>query len=183
MERPLPGAGRSPDTRRLPAGPPRSHRTRVSGAIVEPERDGPVGPVFLDAGGRRRRAVRGLAVVTSCAVLGAIALLAAALLGAPVSPSALFPDGDLSGTTTGTTTPGAGPTGAPNGSAGSAATASGAPVHVATTPTGARTANSTRAAHPSTTTAAPAATMTTTTTKKIPPGRPTVLPTPPGHTR
>lgn len=143
--------------------------------------DEQAGPVFLDASGRRRRAVRGLAVLTGCAALASIALLTAALLGAPVGPSALFPNGDLTAVSTSTTPP-ATSTGGPATSAGSTATGgSTAPARVTTTPARARTATSTHPAPPPP--ATPVTTLAPATTKNVRPGRPTGLPTPPGHTR
>ncbi|HJP79359.1 MAG TPA: hypothetical protein VJ914_34115 [Pseudonocardiaceae bacterium] len=178
MDRLRPGAGRSQagaiaDVTGEPV------RARPDRLVSEDE---PAGPVFLDASGRRRRAVRGLAVLTGCAALGSIALLTAALLGAPVGPSALFPNGDLAVVTTSATAPPAISTGGPDTSAVSAATAASSnPVRVTTTPTGARTAISTHTALPTTTTAAPVTTATLNPTKNVPPGKPTGLPTPPGH--
>src|ERR1700754_1102805 len=48
-------------------------------------------PVFVDASGRRRRAVRRFAVSSTAAIVAAVGFLVAALLGAPVVPSALLP--------------------------------------------------------------------------------------------
>lgn len=48
-------------------------------------------PVFVDASGRRRRTVRRIAVVSSVALAGMVGIVVAAVLGAPVVPSALLP--------------------------------------------------------------------------------------------
>ncbi|HEX4702470.1 MAG TPA: hypothetical protein VH352_10120 [Pseudonocardiaceae bacterium] len=127
---------------------------------VEPDRP----PVFVDASGGRRRAVRGVAIITGCAVLGAAGLLSVVLLGAPNGPPALFTGRSLTGTTTRPDSPGTAPNRATNSSIGTA-TSVVAPARPSPT------------AKPSTRTTTAAPTTTVTPTK--PHGRPT----PPGHNR
>ena len=135
-------------------------------------------PVFVDPTGRRRRTVRTTAVLGACSLLGVTALILAALLGAPLGALNPLPD------------PASGPP---------------APVE----PVPARQPGATPGEHPTTTSssrpgdnrvvapavtttttppgASPTTTATTSTTGKgkpaTPPGKPTDLPTPPGHTR
>jgi hypothetical protein len=49
-------------------------------------------PVFVDPTGRRRRTVRRAAVVGAGVLIGTVALLVAALLGAPLGPLTSLPD-------------------------------------------------------------------------------------------
>jgi hypothetical protein len=126
--------------------------------------------VFVDPTGRRRRTVRLAAIVGAVLLFGTAALLVAALLGAPIGPLTSLPEKD-SGPPPAAPAPEAGQppaaTTTKSGSPGSGARP-GAP--------GATT----------TTTPIPAAAATTTTRgskPESPPGKPTDLPTPPGHTR
>ena len=48
-------------------------------------------PVFVDASGRRRRTTRNVAVVCAAAVCAALALVVAALFGAPLGPLTVLP--------------------------------------------------------------------------------------------
>src|SRR2546421_6137700 len=48
-------------------------------------------PVFVDPTGRRRRRIRITAIVGACMLFGVGALIVAALLGAPIGPTASFP--------------------------------------------------------------------------------------------
>lgn len=144
-------------------------------------------PVFLDPSGRRRRAIRSIAILAGCAGFAAVALLCAALLGAPITPSALFTGHQVTGDTAQLDSPSPPPTVASNGagalrgrSTADTTTTSDAPapavppVPAATsTPSAPRTTTPTVQPNP----AAP------TKTTHVPPGKPTELPTPPGHTR
>jgi hypothetical protein len=127
-------------------------------------------PVFVDHTGRRRRHVRVAAVVVAGLLLGAGALVVAALLGVPVGPSAFLPEHEPA------------PPVATSQSPRSAATApSGTSSHKNPAVAGER------GGAPAATTPVPPAVATTTTVDKgkpdTPPGRPTGLPTPPGHSR
>jgi hypothetical protein len=128
-------------------------------------------PVFVDPTGRRRRRVRvaALTTVASLAVMGAVVVVA--LLGVPVGPSAYLPQ-PVPGTTSATNEPPrastetvGGPVGSPTGPRPAPRTALG-PVPVAAPTAG-----------PPTTTTSP-----TKGKPETPPGRPTDLPSPPGHT-
>ena len=133
-------------------------------------------PVFVDPTGRRRRTIRTTAVLGACSLLGVTGLIVAALLGAPLGPLNPLPD------------PASGPPAAvePVPARQPAAT----PGEQPTTTTGSRRGDNRVVGPGVTTTTPPGAaptTMTTTTTKgnkpTAPPGKPTDLPTPPGHTR
>lgn len=128
-------------------------------------------PVFVDLTGRRRRHVRVAAVVAAASLLGVGALMVVALLGVPVGPSAYLPE------------PGQPPP-------------TNQKPQVVETARNVETTSNKRPAptggEPSTAvvpTSAPASVPTTTTTTAskgkpdTPPGRPSGLPTPPGHTR
>ena len=124
-----------------------------------------VSPVFVDPTGRRRRTIRTAAVVGAGALLATAGLLVAALLGAPVGPMVTVPT-DLSGPPAAV---------APNPQ----------PPQITGTSETARPGSSTRnkqGAQPVVTTTT-AGSTTTTSVKGKPPGRPSDLPTPPGHTR
>jgi hypothetical protein len=129
-------------------------------------------PVFVDLTGRRRRGIRKVAIIGASLLLGIVALLVAALLGAPIGPLTSLPepapppsDAIAPNLETPAAEPGGSPTTKPRQAGG---------------PAGAVT----------TTTTVPGPVNPTTTTTDVkgskpasPPGRPTDLPTPPGHTR
>lgn len=151
-------------------------------------------PVFLDASGRRRRVVRIVAVLSGCAVLGFGALLTAALLGAPVSPSALFAaPAPTTATTPSSTLESQSPDNAAHspsqGTSGTPRTAGARVANAAastTTPTITPTIIPTTTPTTVPTTGAPATTTVAPTTRSThtAPGRPTDLSAiPPGHTR
>jgi hypothetical protein len=128
-------------------------------------------PVFVDPTGRRLRTVRMAAVLGAFALLGVTGLIVAALLGAPLGQLNPLPE------------PVSGP-----------AAVEPIPARQAEPPGDGTSTTSTakpgRGVVPTTTTTTtpPAAPTTTTTTAKgnkpaTRPGRPTDLPTPPGHTR
>jgi hypothetical protein len=127
-----------------------------------------VSPVFVDPTGRRRRTIRTAAVVGAGALFATAGLLVAALLGAPVGPLVSVPT-DLSGPPAAV---------APNPQ----------PPQVTGTSGAARPGSSARnkqGAQPAVTTTADSTTTTTSAKGKpvTPPGRPSDLPSPPGHTR
>lgn len=132
-------------------------------------------PVFVDPTGWRRKAVRVTAVGGAIALLGVVAVLVAALLGAPIGPSASLPD----------ETPGPVVEGVP------LPVPPAAVAHPTTTPTptSARTGDRPNSPGVTTTTVPPAGPPAPSTTdakgnsSRTPPGRPTDLPAPPGHTR
>jgi hypothetical protein len=126
-------------------------------------------PVFVDLTGRRRRGVRMAAIVGASLLIGTVALLVAALLGAPIGPLTSLPEPPPPAENVNTPNPAA-----------------------AETPTSTATTRPRQAGGPAgavtTTVPSPVNPTTTTTDAKgskpaSPPGRPTDRPTPPGHTR
>lgn len=125
-------------------------------------------PVFVDPTGRRRRTIRRTAVLGALSLLAVAGLILAALLGAPLGQLNPLPE------------PASGPPAAVE------------PIPAPVTTTGPTTTSTAKrgngrvvAPATTTTTTAPAVTATTTKGNKpaTPPGRPTDLPTPPGHPR
>lgn len=131
-------------------------------------------PVFVDASGRRRRAVRRFAVASTAAIVTATGFLVAALLGAPVVPSALLPPAPRSTPPSPVAAPGTRtipvPTGAPvrrQAPPVTLPTASADAVTIATTTRPSAIGSTPPSTHPGKASHAT--------------GRPTDLPAPPGH--
>jgi hypothetical protein len=130
-------------------------------------------PVFVDPTGRRRRRVRVTAIVASASLLGAGALIVAALLGVPVGPAAYLPEPEQSTPPTTNQQPAVAET--PRDAV--------APSSRRAAPAGGRPGTAARVPVPA---SAPPVTTATTAGRgkpQTPPGRPSDLPTPPGHTR
>jgi hypothetical protein len=132
-------------------------------------------PVFVDLTGRRRRGVRMAAIIGAGLLIGIVALVVAALLGAPIGPLTSLPEPappPSNAVAPNPEAPGAGPDGNPAST---------------TTPNPARQAGGPAGAGTTTTTVPNPANPTTTAPKgskpESAPGRPTDLPPPPGHTR
>ncbi|HEV2783123.1 MAG TPA: hypothetical protein VGX25_27390 [Actinophytocola sp.] len=128
-------------------------------------------PVFVDPTGRRRRTVRLAAVIGAGTLFAVGALLVAALLGVPIAPTASLPEPAPAA-------PPVKPQPGPGAERGDPASTSQTP---------GRRARDDRPADATPVTTTPTPTTTTPTSAKgkpeAPPGRPTDLPTPPGHTR
>ena len=137
-----------------------------------------VSPVFVDPTGRRHRTVKIAAIAGAVALLGTVALLVAALLGAPIAPLPFLPD-RVSGPPPAVEQqqPGAAPAGAAPAGAG----------NQTTQPASSRRNQPIGQPAATTTTPVPAGQTTATDTHgnkpTAPPGKPTDLPTPPGRTR
>lgn len=128
-------------------------------------------PVFVDASGRRRRTVRRVAVALTSAIAAAVGILVVILLGAPIVPTALLPVPQVDTTTPATDNPAAPPV--VNRAANPAT-----PRRIGQTHT--TTANPTNTGATTGSTTVP---VTTSQAVKPEHGRPTSLPTPPGHSR
>jgi len=126
----------------------------------------PDSPVFVDASGRRRRTVRRIAVALTSAIVAAVGILVVILLGAPIVPTALLPAPQVNATTPATDNPAAPPA-----------------VAAAPNPSAPRHPRQTRTTTANPTTTATAVPVTTSQAVKPGHGRPTSLPTPPGHSR
>jgi hypothetical protein len=152
-----------------------------------PEFDALDTPVFLDTSGRRRRVFRSTAILAGCAGFAALALLCAALLGVPITPSALFTDHNVTSDTAPIDSPSPPPSVTPNSagalvptSTGGTTTTSGSSARAGRSR---RAVTSTPSAPRTTRTSRPTDSVAPTKTTHVPPGKPTELPTPPGHTR
>lgn len=134
-------------------------------------------PVFVDPTGRRRRTIRRTAVFGACSLVAVTGLIVAALLGAPLGSLNPLPEPASGPPAAVEPVPAQQPAGMPAGQQ-----------PTTTTAARGRPGEAPVVAPPATPTTNPDAAATTTTTTKgnkpvTPPGRPTVLPTPPGHTR
>jgi hypothetical protein len=130
-------------------------------------------PVFVDLTGRRRRGVRLAAIIGASLLVGTVALLVAALLGAPIGPLTSLPEPAPPPAENviapNPEAPADGPGGSPTSTI--RPRQAGGPAGAVTTTTVPSPVNPTTTTDPKGSKPASA------------PGRPTDLPTPPGHTR
>jgi len=59
--------------------------------VPDSETTQPIGPVFVDPSGRRRRMLRAIATATAIVTAGYLALMLLAVLGAPLPPAGQLP--------------------------------------------------------------------------------------------
>lgn len=191
MDRALPDSRAERDTLAWSAGLVKPSRqegdTEPIDLMAVPELDAVDTPVFLDTSGRRRRGLRSTAILVGCAGFAALALLCAALLGVPISPSALFTDHNATNDTAPIDSPSQPPTVAPNSAGAPLATSTDGTTTEsdgsAPAVTSRRDVTPTPSAPRTTPTSRPTGSAAPTKATHVPPGKPTGLPTPPGHTR